>query len=284
MADGIAGRRVGKVADDVPATPVRFLPSENIAPDKPLFIFLPGMDGAGTLFRPQMSRLAPWFDIRCVSIARTDKSGWVRLAQKVSELIRGELAKLSAKVGRRRRVYLCGESFGGCLAMHVLTHSPDLFERIVLVNPASSFRRLPWMHFGSAITRRLPSSAYQFSSLGLVPLLIESHRVSQREREEMTAAMGAVPARTASWRMKLLSEFEAERLPLERMTHPVLLIAGANDRLLPSKREVKELLRRFPNAQMKVLPYSGHACLLERETNLQQILRENDFLPSARSL
>ncbi len=258
--------------------PVRFLPSKEAAPDKPLFIFLPGMDGAGTLFRPQEKRLMPWFDVRCVSIALTDKSGWVRLARKVGELIRDELPEGGTK-GPRRGVYLCGESFGGCLAMHVLTQFPELFERVVLVNPASSFRRLPWMHLGSLITRRLPSQAYQFSSLGLVPLLIEPHRVSGRDRRDMTAAMSAVSARTASWRMQLLSEFEAERLPLERMTHPVLLVAGENDRLLPSKREAKGLLGRFPNAQLKVLPYSGHACLLERETNLQKILLEAGFLP-----
>ena len=261
------------------AGPVKFLPSEVAAPDKPLFIFLPGMDGAGTLFRPQIGRLLPWFDIRCVSIALKDKSGWERLARKVIELIRRELLELDSKSGRRRAVYLCGESFGGCLAMHVLTQAPELFERVILINPASSFRRLPWMHLGPLITRRLPNSAYQFSSLGLVPLLIEQHRVSRRDRKDMTAAMGAVPAKTASWRMKLLSEFESERLPLERMTHPILLIAGENDRLLPSKREVGGLLNRFPNAQMKVLPHSGHACLLESETNLQKILREADFLP-----
>ncbi|MGB3768296.1 MAG: alpha/beta hydrolase [Phormidesmis sp.] len=270
---------VSRAAAGQPVGPVKFLPNKNVAPDKPLFIFLPGMDGSGRLFRPQESRLMPWFDVRCVSIALTDKSSWTRLARKVGELIRSELSALNTN-GRRRAVYLCGESFGGCLAMHVLTQSPELFERIVLVNPASSFRRLPWMHLGSLITRRLPSQAYQFSSLGMVPLLIEQHRVSQRDRQDMTTAMSAVSARTAAWRMKLLSEFEAERLPLERMMHPVLLIAGANDRLLPSTREVKSLLRRFPNSQMKVLPYSGHACLLERETNLQKILFESGFLPS----
>lgn len=265
----------------VTAGPVRFLPSEESAPGKPLFVFLPGMDGSGALFRPQESRLRPWFDVRCVAISPTDKSDWQRLARKVGELIKDELLVSAQRTGQtgRRQVYLCGESFGGCLAMHVLTQLPELFERAILVNPASSFRRLPWMHFGSAITRRLPSSAYQFSSYGLVPLLIEPYRVSRRDRQEMTAAMGAVPAVTASWRMKLLSKFEAERLPLERMTHPVLLVAGANDRLLPSKREARSLLRRFPNAQLRVLPNSGHACLLERETNLQKILLEAGFLP-----
>ena len=262
---------------DVPAEPVKLLPSKWSAPGKPLFIFLPGMDGAGTLFRPQVERLLPWFDVRCVAISLADTSGWERLARKVCDLIDGLVN--ASKRKRRRMVYLCGESFGGCLAMHVLTLAPHLLERVILINPASSFRRLPWMHLGPLITRRLPSQAYQFSSLGLVPLLIEQHRVSRRDRKDMTAAMGAVPAKTAAWRMKLLSEFEAERLPLERMTHPVLLIAGGNDRLLPSKREVKSLMARFPDAQVKILPHSGHACLLESETNLQQILFDYGFLP-----
>ena len=100
------------------------------------------------------------------------------------------------------------------------------------------------------------------------------------ERAALESAMGAVPAKTAAWRMSLLSHFEVERLPLERMTHPVLLIAGGCDRLLPSIREVKGLVARFPTAQLTLLPKSGHACLLEREVNLQRILRQQQFLPS----
>lgn len=78
--------------------------------------------------------------------------------------------------------------------------------------------------------------------------------------------------------MGMLGSFEVERLPLERMNHPVLLIAGGNDRLLPSKREVNSLQARFPNSQMVLLPDSGHACLLERDTHLQQILDQHHFL------
>ncbi|MEL6456477.1 MAG: alpha/beta hydrolase, partial [Cyanobacteria bacterium J06623_5] len=92
--------------------------------------------------------------------------------------------------------------------------------------------------------------------------------------------MGKVPATTAAWRMELLSRFNVERLPLERMTHPVLLVVGGNDRLLPSSREGKSLVQRFPNAKLTRLPKSGHACLLETDTNLQQILNQHQFLPS----
>lgn len=162
--------------------------------------------------------------------------------------------------------------------MQVLTQSPHLFDRVILVNPASSFRRLPWMHFGSLVTQQLPGLAYRYSSRGLAPFLMDPFRVARRDREALETAMGSVPVKVAAWRMALLGRFEVERLPLERMTHPVLLIAGERDLLLPSKREAKSLQARFPNAQLTLLPNSGHACLLERETDLLKILRQHGFL------
>jgi pimeloyl-ACP methyl ester carboxylesterase len=253
---------------------VRLLTPRRIQPRKPLFIFLPGMDGTGTLLRPQIDRLVPWFDLRCVAISPQDVSEWAPLARRIASLISEEVGE------HRRAVYLCGESFGGCLAMQVLSESPQLFDRVILVNPASSFRRLPWMQLGSLITRQLPNLAYRYSARGFIPFLIEPFRVNRRDLEALELAMSSVPAQTAAWRMAMLSRFEVERLPLERMNHPVLLIAGGNDRLLPSQREAESLLKRFPNAQLKILPSSGHACLLETSTNLQKILRQCEFLNS----
>jgi pimeloyl-ACP methyl ester carboxylesterase len=263
-----------------PVSAVQFLAPKPIQNSKPLFVFLPGMDGTGTLLRPQIDRLAPWFDLRCVAISPQDTTGWEPLARQVSRLVSAEVESAVRLGQRRRSVYLCGESFGGCLAMQVLTRFPHLFDRVILVNPASSFRRLPWMHFGSLLTRQLPALAYRYSALGLAPFLMDPFRVARRDREALEAAMGSVPVKTAAWRMGLLSRFEVERLPLERMTHPVLLIAGESDRLLPSKREAQSLQARFPNAQLTLLPHSGHACLLERDTNLQKILRQHGFLES----
>ena len=259
-------------------SPLKFLSPNPADPSKPLFIFLPGMDGNGRLLRPQIEGLTPWFDIRCLALGPQDANEWKPLARQVSQLIAQEL--LVSPTDRKRAVYLCGESFGGCLAMQLLVLSPHLFDRVILVNPASSFRRLPWMQLGPLITRQLPNLAYRYSAKGIIPFLIEPSRVSRRDRVALESAMESVPAKTAAWRMSLLSQFEVERLPLERMTHPVLLIAGGNDRLLPSQRETKSLLARFPNAQLVLLPRSGHACLLETETNLKKILTQESFLPA----
>ena len=120
------------------------------------------MDGSGRLLRPQIEGLTPGFDIRCLALGQKDTTEWPLLARQGSQLISQELAAVPTE--QKRSVYLCGESFGGCLAMQVLSLSPHLFDRIILVNPASSFRRLPWMQLGPLITRRLPNMAYRYCS------------------------------------------------------------------------------------------------------------------------
>lgn len=253
--------------------PVRFLTPRPVRPQAPLFIFLPGMDGTGQLLRTQLEGLERNFDIRCLSIPPWDLTDWSGLVQQVSDLIAAE-----AEEKARRSVYLCGESFGGCLALQVLTHAPHLFERVVLINPASSFRRLLWMRLGATVSPWTPKPFYRLGMKALVPLLAEQPRIGRSDRKALWDAMNSVPAQTAAWRMSLLNSFAVERLPLERMTHPVLLIIGANDRLLPSKEEGKRLAFRLPNAQMVVLPHSGHACLLETDVNLYRILHRADFI------
>ena len=43
-----------------------------------------------------------------------------------------------------RPIYLLGESLGGVLAIAVAAERPDLIDRIVLVNPATSYPRSMW--------------------------------------------------------------------------------------------------------------------------------------------
>lgn len=47
-----------------------------------------------------------------------------------------------------RPVYLLGESFGCVLSLAVATKRPALVDRIVLVNPATSFEQSVWSQIG----------------------------------------------------------------------------------------------------------------------------------------
>lgn len=235
------------------------------------------MDGTGKLLRTQTVGLEAAFNIRCLAIPPDDLTDWDQLAEQVVALTQAELAKAS-----QQSIYLCGESFGGCLAMKVALRAPQLFKRIVLVNPASSFSRRPWIYWGSLLVRGLPRSLYQVSAVTLLPFLAALNRIAPEDRQALLAAMRSVPQETSSWRLALLSEFEVEVEQLGQLDQPVLLIGSEADRLLPSVAEARHLQRYLSNAQVVTLPESGHACLLEADVNLYQIMVAHNFLePSA---
>lgn len=252
-----------------------FLTPKSLKPECPLFVFLPGMDGTGQLFRAQTAGLEVGFDIRCLAIPPDDLTSWDILADQVIALIQAEIAK-----DPQRSVYLCGESFGGCLAMKVAIRAPQLFERLILVNPASSISRRPWMYFGIVLTRIVPECFYHLGSLIGLPVLAALGRIAECDRQALIDTVQMVPQKTAIWRLSLLKEFDVDDSQLQRITQPVLVLAGAADRLLPSVSEAEHLIQVLPNSQRVVLPMSGHACLLEQDVNLYKIMKAQKFLPS----
>jgi pimeloyl-ACP methyl ester carboxylesterase len=254
---------------------VCFLTPKALYPHKPLFIFLPGMDGTGQLLRTQTAGLEVGFDVRCLVIPPDDLTNWDELSKKVVALVEAE------RVNRppNQPVYLCGESFGGCLALKVALQCPQLFTHIVLINSASSFHRRPWMLWGGEVIRWFPDFLFEFSAVGLLPYLAALELILPEDRQALLNAMRTVPKVTSAWRISLLKSFELDALPLYRLTHPVLVIASGRDRLLPSVADAEHLISLLTNVKLMVLPHSGHACLLEKDVNLYQILQSQDFLP-----
>ncbi len=252
---------------------MRLLKPKKSNPAYPLFVFLPGMDGTGQLLETQLDGLGAAFDLRCLSLPPDDLTDWEGLVEQTAELIQAEVQRTKS-----RSVYLCGESFGGCLALQLATYAPNLCDRLILVNPASSFSRQPWMRWGASVSQWLSDPLYQLSTVGLLPFLIAPERVSPKNRRALLRAMQSVTPESAAWRLSLLSQFKLEELPLDDITQPVLVVAGEADRLLPSTAEAERLVTYLPNAQKKLLPESCHACLLEREVKLDKILRAQRFL------
>ncbi len=253
-----------------------FLTPGQLNPDYPLFVFLPGMDGTGQLLRSQTRGLEKAFDVRSLAIPADDLTGWEDLAATVTNLVKSELREQPS-----RTVYLCGESFGGCLALKVALRSPALFSRLVLVNPATSFNQRPWLRWGAQMNRWLPESLFGASTLALLPFLCALGRTAPEDRRALLDAMRSVPPATANWRVSLVSEFDVDQRQLQRLHQPTLLIAGAADRLLPSTEEAERLANYLPEVKIAVLPQSGHACLLETEVSLFELMKQQDFLDAS---
>ncbi|MDY6782711.1 MAG: alpha/beta fold hydrolase [Cyanobacteriota bacterium] len=250
-----------------------FLKPRQTNPHAPLFVYLPGMDTTGKLLHAQIGSLEKSFDVRCAAIPAENDRGWDTLAEQTVSAIERELHQRP-----QRSVYLCGESFGGCLAMKVALDWPGLIDTLILSNPASSFKHYPLYHWAIPLANWIPERWHGSLAWGLLPFLIEFPRVKTRDRDALLRAMQSVPPKTVSWRLSLLRDFTLDEGKMKAFQQPVLLIAGAADRLLPSVREAESLARKFPQAKIFVLPRSGHACLLEKDIKLYEILKGHGFL------
>ncbi|KJH72903.1 alpha/beta fold hydrolase [Aliterella atlantica] len=250
-----------------------FLTPKRLQPEYPLFVFLPGMDGTGQLLRSQTTGLEAAFDVRCLMLPPEERTSWDVLTKQVIDLIAAELDKNS-----RRSVYLCGESFGGALAIKIALKAPELFQRVVLVNPASALHRRPWLDWASQLVYLVPSCLFEIGALGLLPFLVSLGRTPRSDRQDILKTMRSVPPETVLWRLSLIREFDVDDRQLRQITQPVLLIASALDRLLPSIAEARYLVKNLPNANMVILPYSGHACLVEADINLYKLMQQQHFL------
>jgi pimeloyl-ACP methyl ester carboxylesterase len=251
-----------------------FLPPQNPQPHAPLFIYLPGMDGTGKLLRSQIPLLERSFDIRRLSIPVDDLTDWDGLAARIAYLIQTELGPEIP----HRALYLCGESFGGCLALKLAVMMPELCDRLILVNPASAFRRQLWLRSIASFKALLPANLYPLSCIALLPFLANLNRIEAKDRDLLLQVMQSIRFKSAMWRVSLLDQFEVTIQQLQRLKQPTLVITSGNDRLLPSQVEGKFLAQQIPRSSLHFIPQGGHAVLLERDVILYEILSMHGFL------
>jgi pimeloyl-ACP methyl ester carboxylesterase len=242
-------------------------------PRRPPFILLPGMDGTAQLQIEQAKDLAHLFDVRCVALPTHDLRPWADLIDEVLDLIDQEF---SQQLGH---IYVLGESFGGCLALKLALRSPQWFQHLVLVNPASSLERAPLIRWGAQMSQWIPEALYPQSCLGLLPFLAARSRISVRAQQQLLHAMQSVSQQTAQWRLSLLQQLNISDAQLRRLTLPTLIVASGRDRLLPSVAEAGRLEALLHQAKTYFLPDSGHACLIETDVSLRRILEVCDLVP-----
>ncbi len=251
-------------------SPTLFAPTPP-RPDRPLFLFLPGMDGTGQLLTPQVPTLEPHFDLRCVQIPVENRQGWPDLAVAVLTQVRPLLG--------HRPFYLMGESYGACLGLQMALMAPEIINRLVLLNSASALRQQPWYRWAGQAAALFPDWLFHGSGSIALQLLAAFDRISPEVQRMLIEAVQSVPQDCVAWRLSMLQEFNPDPQGFQALTMPTVLLASDRDRLLPSHAEALRLSRLLPNARIGRLPYSGHGALLEQAVSLADLLAQTDSLP-----
>jgi pimeloyl-ACP methyl ester carboxylesterase len=178
-----------------------------------------------------------------------------------------EMADDAAEALQGRRAHVAGFSMGGYIAQTVALRHPELVEKLVLVctgTGGADYKEIPeetnaaWL---ANAGKTPPEFARATMPLAFRPGWTEEH---PEEFEQLLRDRLEYPTPPECWRAQYDAcwRFVEQRIPVEAITVPTLVLHGDADRIVPYENGV-ELARRIPGSELVTFPGGGHLLFLE---------------------
>ncbi|GMH38045.1 hypothetical protein BSKO_05929 [Bryopsis sp. KO-2023] len=267
----------------------------------PVMLYLPGEDGTGLAASRQFPSLVQGFDFEALTIPAADRTDFDGLVQIVKEYLKNSLHPRA----EGRPLYLLGESFGGLLALVVAAECKDLVDRVVLVNPATSYKD-SFLPVIAPLLPQLPNEVYSLLPFAIAPIVGNPIQLLLRNVDLIAPTEVVVEQfiKTAGqmfgtldflgdlfdrdllqWRLTLMQQgverFDKIILDVQQRC---LVVVGEGDWLLPSAKEAERLQKSLPRARTVVLPQRSHVLLQEAGVDLIEIMKKEGFYVTKRVL
>lgn len=268
----------------------------------PVLVYLPGIDGTGLAAFKQFPILMDHFNLMTFVTPPGDRTPYAELVNMLERFVLSVLADLPSS----QPVYVMGESFGGLLALSLAGKCPGIVDRVILVNPATSYTQSLWPLIGPVVLQT-PEEMYGALPILLAPVLgnpinllrssldglEDSSSLIDRALRLVEGAFGLLqqlpilaeilPRDTLEHKLKLLQE-GCDSVELDRVAQRVFILAGDQDLLLPSDREAERLQRLLARGYARVEKGRSHALLQEGGVDLVSIMKEEGFYTNVRRL
>ncbi|WXG39555.1 MAG: alpha/beta fold hydrolase [Candidatus Freyarchaeum deiterrae] len=227
-------------------------------------VLIHGMGGdtsEWSFLAPELSK-----EIRCIAVdlkghGKSDKPDQPYTQDMFAEDVTALLDNLKID-----KAYICGVSMGGFVTLKMALNHPEKVSGIILIDTAA----------------RIPPKAIQvgatwakaFAEKGL-DAYIEAEVKSvfnpiftRRHPDEMKLFADSMKTRDARTVPRIQQGYMKSPLTLEKdikkIKVPTLIIHGRDDQVVPAE-EAEFMNKQIPNSQIAIIPYGGHAALLERK-------------------
>jgi pimeloyl-ACP methyl ester carboxylesterase len=218
----------------------------------PPLVLLHGAEADHTMFDTFAPLLSDGFTV--IAYDQRDSGGTTNppVAYGFEELA-DDAAALIAALGYKR-AHIFGTSFGGVIAQVLASRHPECVERLVLSSTFRAGAALPSINPDfprfAELRSRLPASARDFAEFFFTRDYLAAHPeassifTGNKRTDEQKARRGAVIPRPIS-------------VDFGRITAPTLVLAGAEDRLIPPAHTLS-LAHEIAKAQSVTIPDVGH--------------------------
>lgn len=222
--------------------------------DVDTIVLVPGLDGTAELFYRQIRPLAKDFNVVAFPLPDRRRDTMENLIDDLAGLV-DEVADDGAVV--------CGESFGGALAMSLALRRPAAAKGLVVVNSFPYLENRLQLLLAPRLARLVP-----WATMPLFRRLTEHRLHSAHARDDdliaFRKAMRNIGRDGYLRRLEILWHYDI-REQLSDLSVPTLFVAGTDDRLVPSARWADFMGRRVPAAEVVLLDGYGHCCLINHD-------------------
>lgn len=178
------------------------------------------------------------------------------------------------------KAHLVGNSMGGAVALHLLAEAPERFNRAVLMGPAGAPCRLSpeldrvWGFYEDPSPRTLAQLfrwfAYDDAAVGANVDAIAEMRFASAMEPVVRRSYEAMFPRP---RQAILDQLVVPDSALRRITHPVLLVHGREDHVVPLETSLY-LLTHLPRVQLHIYGQCSHWTQIEYRYSFHTLLRD----------
>lgn len=180
------------------------------------------------------------------------------------------------------KAHLVGNSMGGALALHLLHRHPDRVNRVVLMGTMGTPHQItPWLDqlwgfYDDPSEERMAEAiswfVYDPDAVGGDLQGIAEERYPSAMDENVSSSFASM---FPPPRQKHVDDLALPDLAFQRMDHPVLLVHGRDDGIIPLETS-QYLLERLSNVQMHVFGQCRHWIMIEYAAAFNELLA--DFL------
>jgi poly(3-hydroxyoctanoate) depolymerase len=176
------------------------------------------------------------------------------------------------------KVDVVGYSFGGALAQQMARDTPERIRRMALVATTCGWGGVPGS-LTSSLVALIPLRLWSRRVYGMtVPWLTGGHDTDADLLRAYAAERLSAPLSIPGFYQQLIAGWTWSSLPwLTTIEHPVLVVAGGNDQLLPLANS-QILAAHLPNSRLLVQEGYGHYLLLDQRSGAGEAIA--DFLRS----
>lgn len=185
-----------------------------------------------------------------------------------------DLAALLEALGIERAV-VCGLSMGGYVAFELWRHHRDRVRALVLMSTRAAPDDGAQRERRDALIARVRRDGSTAMADELLPKLLAPITLSTQPQvvDRLRRMAAASPPEGLAQALAAMRDREDARPLLETITVPTLVVAGAEDGLIPPA-ETRALAAAIRNAHLAMIPDAGHLPPLEQPINTSRVVGE----------